>query len=339
MGLMPSDKYPYSLTVDSKSKYALPPFGDTDNHHQPSSSPDPSAHKPFALATADKHTDYLFMSSPSTVCPIGFQTALQHKAAQTRELRHLWSPVSDELVALGFDPVSYAAKPEFDLSDICFVYYEVLAYKYYWGKLPDKISEDLFDRLHKLASIEFSNFFESDNYVRLFTHELSQDILTGFETASSTKQSKSKVLYRLLSGHDSTIFALQMAFNRTSHQCLVDKANGTQVSGECLGLPEFASSWLFELRRHNQSKQYFVKLLNDGKTVTGLCPSQSADNPYCSYSEFRTLITDNLQFKPNKRMDYLRYCGNPLLLESVQTKSPTKRMLSSFWSVDWWRHI
>jgi Histidine phosphatase superfamily (branch 2) len=312
MGLIPSTQYPYNLTVESNSKYILPPFGEMVTDWN-SAWALPSGYRPFPMIVKSTNIDLFFFSSPTVACPNAANISQIFKRNKSSELRKLWKPISDELVGLGFDPKKLLGMNEFTLSIIASLYDEIKSYKYYYGKLPDKISEDLFERLKRLANIDFSNYFESEKYVRLFTHEVSQEILAGFESASKQNSTKKSPLFRLFSGHDSTLFAFNMAFNQTSHKCLVEKANGTTVTGKCLGLPEFASSWLFELRRQKSSGEYFVKILNDGVPVGGLCSNSSSGSVYCQYSEFIKLFRQELEFKNSSTGDYIDYCGNQWL--------------------------
>src|SRR3990167_9273931 len=171
MGLIPSDKYPHNLTVDSKSKYTLPPFGDLTADWN-STSALPFGYRPFPMTVKSTNIDLFFFSSPSIACPNAINKSTTFKRKRSDELRSLWKPVSDELISLGFDPKKLINMDEFNLLVIGSLYDEVKSYKYYWGKLPDQISESLFERMHKLASIEFSNFFESKEYLMLFTHEV-----------------------------------------------------------------------------------------------------------------------------------------------------------------------
>lgn len=87
------------------------------------------------------------------------------------------------------------------------------------------------------------------------------------------------------SAHDNNLALIEGGLNFTDYHCLLEqKFFGFTNSKNCLGLPKFASSLIFEL--HEEHGKYFIKILHDG-TPLNLCDKSST---VCDYDEFRERI-------------------------------------------------
>ena len=291
------------LSVDTTSKYTLPPFKGVQSALTNSSAL-PQAYRPLPYQIRPINQDYLFMPSMYTYCVKANDQITKQKATTYSKYQPLFSDLSKQVAAAGFDSQKYVGTAEWSLNDVAQVYDEFKSYKNYYGKLPDGVSNDLFQKLSQASNVNFAILFPDQKAMRALSDGMARKIVEGMDNFISGNL-KRKV--RIFSGHDTGVYSHYLLFNLTDLQCNLDIFTKGQASRPCESTPEFASSFIYELNQKTGTQDYYVRMLLNGKPMT-IC-NENEQQYYCKYDLFKKTFGDRLFFDPDS---FVSYCGNPL---------------------------
>lgn len=291
------------LTVDSASKFTLPPFKGTQSALTNTSAL-PRAYRPLPYQIQPINQDYLFMPNMYVYCDKAKAQIKVQMASNYAKYQPLFSDLSKQVAAAGFDSKKYVGTAEWSVNDVAQVYDEFKSYKNYYGKLPDNVTDELMQKLYLAANVNFPLLYPDESVMRLIADGMGRNIVQGMEDFISGKF-KRKV--RVFSGHDSGVYSHYLLYNLTDLQCNLDMFTKGQTSRPCEPIPEFASSFIYELTQKTGTQDYYVKVLLNGKPLA-IC-DQNEQQYYCKFDLFKKTVGDKLYFNSGS-LD--SYCGNPL---------------------------
>lgn len=309
MGLFPTGLYDVNISVAPESPMVLADFEGTQNELAGNPAL-PNAYAPFPLIVNTDYIDNLFMPVEEA-CPVMFKTMVETRQKLSAKNADLITAVSDMLAQAGYDPKKLVSKDSFSADDINWIFDETYAYRNFYDKLPDNITQEIYDKMEKLASIHFIAMFgEGAQLSKIHSHQMALEILGGMKQWTDGKiQTPAK--FRLFSGHDTNILGWAAGLGLGSFECLTDIARGKTPTVPCFSIPKFASSFIFELRKSSDTQEFFVKPLLNGKVVE-ICPSQKeSPQKLCKFAEFESIIKQKLTWGGD---DYLAQCGNKMLI-------------------------
>ena len=147
--------------------------------------------------------------------------------------------------------------------------------------------------------------FPTEKLTRLVADAIARDFV---ESMERTISGNSKLKFRLYAGHDTGVYSHMMLYNMTDLDCLIDiYVNGT-TKRPCEPIPDFASSFIYELVK-DTSGNFFVRTLLNGKAVK-ICDNSTGDL-YCKFEDFKHTVSNRLYYTDDDKDDF---CGNPLRL-------------------------
>lgn len=291
------------LSLDTNSKYALPPFANPQSSFSNTSAlPRALRVLPYQVNSVD--LDYLFMPSMYSSCGKVSKVVEEQKNDLYTKYSSLFNDLSDQVNAAGFDSKKYANSNKWSLNDLSQLYDEMRSYENYYGKLYSGLPQDLYNKLYLAANINFPILFPTETATRLMADGAARQIIKGMENYISGSNTKTKL--RIFSGHDTGIYSHMLLYNLTDLQCNLDIFTKGSASRKCENIPEFASSFLYELNK-DPSGQFYVKVLLNGTPLI-IC-DENSDVYYCKYDKFKETFQKKLFFNQGSFEDY---CGNPL---------------------------
>jgi len=291
------------LTVDTNSKFAVPPFKGAQSALTNSSAL-PRAYRPLPYQILSLDQDYLFMPNMYAYCAKANQLVINQRQAIYSKYQPLFSDLSNQVAAAGYDSKKYVGTTEWSLDDLSQVHDEFNSYKNYFGKLPDGVSDELFKKLFQASNVNFPILQPDDRAKRALADGMARNVVQGMEDFITGKL-KRKV--RVFSGHDTGLYSHYLLLNLTDLQCNLDIFTKGQASRPCEESPEFASSFLYELNQKTGTQDYYVRTLLSGKPIV-IC-DQNEQQYYCKYDLFKKTLSEKLFFDPD---EFTSYCGNPL---------------------------
>lgn len=258
------------------------------------------------IKTNQYELDFIFMPWFDKSCPkIGTQVAEQYKA-NVKKYKYLTPQVSEDLKKAGFDSKALLYKDSFDLEDLGKIYDELVSNTNSYGRQDNRVSAELFKRLEQVSALEYNFWFDDKNWTRLFLDSLARHVISNMNRRQAEGES---LKYRLLSGHDLNLLALDKVFNLTSVQCQLDVVEKGSTERPCLSLPEYGSSYIFELSTKAQTSEHFVRILRNGNSLK-LC-QENEDGHYCKYSDFQRLMESSVFYQNSDKDDV---CGNSYIV-------------------------
>ena len=318
MGLYPTGLYDLKISVSSQSQMVLADFEGTQNELAGEWAL-PNSYAPFPIITNSDIIDNLFMPVEDA-CPTMFEMINAFRRTLDEKYLDLTKPVSDKLKAAGYDSKKLLNKDQFTLNDIAVIFDETFAYRNFYDKLPDGITEEIYDKMDKVANVDFLGMMGKDTFWKLHAHRMATEILTGMKQWVDGK-TNTPPKFRLFSGHDTNVLAWMAGLGLTSLECQTKRARGETVSGSCLDIPPFASSIVLEIRRSAESQQLLVKPLLDGKIIK-ICKSQEeSSSELCRMEEFEEITKSKLVW-PGTQKNFLKACGNKYLLTDYPDEKP-----------------
>ena len=139
MGLYPTGLYDLKISVSSQSQMVLADFEGTQNELAGEWAL-PNSYAPFPIITNSDIIDNLFMPVEDA-CPTMFKEMIDNKAKISSSYSDLAKTVSDMLIQAGYDPNKLVARDSFSLDDMTWIFDETFAYRNFYDKLPDGITE------------------------------------------------------------------------------------------------------------------------------------------------------------------------------------------------------
>ena len=290
------------FTLRADSVYGLPPWkGLTMSFVNQSALP--QAYRPIPYKITNPEVDYFFFPKMYDLCPTANKSFATEQANLMNKYNYLVEDLSNQLIAAGLNPKVYFNQDKYTIDTIALIYDELKSYLNYYGKLYPGVSPALFDKMFKIANINFQMLFPTEKLTRLVSDAIARDMVEGMER---TINGQSKLKFRLYAGHDTGVYSHMMLYNMTDLDCLVDWfVNGT-TKRPCEPIPDFASSFIYELVK-DTSGNYFVRTLLNGKAVK-ICDSNTADL-YCKFEDFKAAVSSKLYYTDDDKDDF---CANTL---------------------------
>ena len=288
------------FTLQNGDQKGLPPW----ENLQASFSNDsalPQAFRPFPYSVLSEQIDYMFFPSMLKSCPNANQYGQKLTNEKVAKYSYLVKSIGEELNAAGYNSKKFYNE-EWTVNTVSYLYDEFKSYFNYYGKLYGGISQDLFDRMFRIANLNFKFLFADEKMERLMSDAVARDIIAGMDDKIA---GTSKLRFRLFAGHDTGVFNHMLRFNLTDEQCMLDLIEKGKTTRRCEDIPDFASSFLYELATDINGK-YFVKVLLNGKPFQ-VCDKD--DQFYCDYATFKAKMSEMLFYDAEDKLDF---CANPL---------------------------
>jgi hypothetical protein len=297
-------------TLSANDHKGVPPFeGMTETYVNTSALPD--SFRPFPFLVSNVETDYLFFPSMLQTCPIASKYSNDLNLKKITSYNYLLTKLDGELKSAGFDPKKLYNKDNYDINLVAFLYDEMKSYYNYFGEYYQGVSQDLFNRIYRVANLNFKVLFPDEKMERLMSDGVARDLMDGLQ---AVVDGKSKLKFRMFSGHDTGLWNHMLRYNLTDEQCLLDQiVNGT-TPRPCEDMPDFASSFLYELAKKNN--QFYVRILYNGQPFK-VC-SENEDTYYCKFDTFKATVEDLLFYNEGDKIDF---CGNSLARNYQQNTS------------------
>lgn len=339
---------------DFNQKLLIPPFPmKGDPYTNASGSALPYQFRPLPYKVNSNVFDFIFMANMVEACPVSTKKSFEIRDELLRKEATLGEACAQMVKNAGF-PASLYNEKEWDINNLALFYDEMTSYRNYFGKFYKnessgaEITQPIYDELERVANLNFASLYPDDRTRRIFSFASFEKIVNSIDGfINGTEASK----FRLLSGHDTGLFAHQMAFNMSSFDCYKDWIKKDSPKPNCHRIPGFASSFLYELAQKSKSTDakttskkeetepksddpadYYVKVILNGQTVTSvLCPkeAQSGNSEYCKWPALKQVMNESLSYN-YKYDDFDSYCGNEYL---ENYKKNTQDFLKNLWIV------
>lgn len=290
-----------TYTLNSNDHKGLPPFAMLTETYVNSSAL-PESFRPFPFTVSSVETDYLFFPSMMSTCPTANKYSGDLNAKKIANYNYLVDKLDGDLKAAGFDPQKLYNKAKYDINLVSFLYDEMKSYFNYFGEYYQGITQDLYNQIYRITNLNFKVLFPDEKMERLMSDGVARDIIDGLQ---AVVDGKSKLKFRMFSGHDTGLWNHMLRYNLTDEQCLLDLIVNKTTPRPCEDMPDFASSFLYELATKNN--QYYVRILYNGSPFK-VC-DKNEDNFYCLYDNFKAKVQELLFYNDGDKTDF---CGNPL---------------------------
>lgn len=271
----------------------------------------PHGYRPLPYIIESPELDTVFFPSMYHYCPNAQKYQQKIQAEKMAKYKPLISDLAQKVTELGYDPKTYFQSDSYNIDTLSFFFDEAKVYYNYKGTYMNDMSPDLLQKLAIDTNLNYAWLFPDEKLQRLISDGIARKIVAGMETFIS---GKSHVTFRMFSGHDTGMFANLLRFGMTNEDCLLQKLQGKKVEN-CEDVPEFASSFLYELNKKND--QYFVRMLYNGKPVK-IC-SKNQDDFYCTFDDFKAVLQEKLYYNDNDRVEF---CGNPESVINKENEDP-----------------
>lgn len=246
----------------------------------------------FPIATDTAYLDFFFTVDVS--CP-NFNSLM---ATGRKDIDPIYNklvqPTCDKLQQYGFSPQQFG-QDTCNLTMIEGAYDCLIANQFYNGQNEPGMSDDFYTELANAKTINSVLTFPTDQTINLFTDKISRSIIDGMNDKIA---GKTKLKYRVFSGHDTTLLPLMMKLDLTSLACLKN-VYPNKVDPNCQTHPPYASSLIFELVT-DPNNNYFVRILFNGAPVAAICDNP-ADQYYCDFDSFKTEFGNRMYIKTSCR--------------------------------------
>ena len=290
-----------AYTLSTSDSKGLPAFdGITETFVNASALP--RAFRPFPYSVSSLQIDDHFFPSMFETCPIANKYSSELTKNKIATYGSLITQLDKDLKAIGLDPKNIFNTTNYNINSVALLYDEMKSYLNYFGQYYQGVTSDIFTRMYRIANLNFKLLFPDEKMERLLSDGVARDIVEGLQgVVSGTSQLK----FRLFSGHDTGLFTHMLRYNLSDEQCLHDLVvNGTS-SRPCRDIPDFASSFIYELAKKND--EYYVRILYNGEALK-ICDLNEGDL-YCKFDNFKAMVVDKLYYNDG---DKTGFCGNPL---------------------------
>lgn len=297
------------FTLTNGDPKGLPPFDNLQVAFSNSSAL-PLAYRPFPYEVISQEIDYKFFPTMFQTCPNAQDYANKLTSEKQDKYAYLVKSIADRLAAAGFDGQKLYGSA-FDVNTVALLYDEFKSYFNYYGSIYPGISADLYHDMYLISNLNFKFLFADEKMERFMSDAIARDILAGIERAV---KGQSRLKFRMFSGHDTGVWNHMLRYGLVSEQCILDKiVNGSTIL-PCKAIPEFASSFIYELAQ-NADGHYFVRVLLNGKPFH-VC--EKDDDFFCTFEDFKQAMSSKLFYLEDDLVDF---CGNPLVTTFTHNNS------------------
>ena len=303
------------MTIPNNSPFGLPPWQGLSVSFSNFSAL-PRAYRPFPYQTMTPDIDFFFFPSMFATCPNVDAQVKQETKNLVNQYNYLVTDLSTQLINAGFDPSTWYNQSTWTIDIIALFYDEMKSYLTYYGTYYNNLPEALFNKTYLIANLNFNFLFPQEKYFRMFANGIGQDILSGLQAVVNGKSPKK---FRMYSGHDTGVWAHMNLLNLTSRECLLDLIQTGSTTRPCQLMPDFASSFLYELNTIGGS--YYVRILLNGNPIA-FCPGLA--DPYnCPFNVFSSTFSNMVFFNG----DFQAACGNTMLATYAKNNADHKPLV------------
>lgn len=294
-----------SITTPNNNKFFLPPFEGVD-YKWPESDVGslPFKFRSIPMTIPSKEFDFHYLSGYDTTCPNADLYSKKFDPEAHKKYEYLVNDVGKELEAKGFSPKKPYNIEKWNVNATALFSDEMITYLNYYNEYYPKMDARLMELIFRIHRVKFTCEFDDPKIIRLRSDRVARGILQGMEDYISGNSKKRFIFY---SGHDTGVHSHIILSGLTNLQCMVDKAQGKSVTGNCEDIPDFAAQFLYELVIKDNS--YFVRTLYNGKLFS-FCDNAKE---YCPFEEFKKAYAEKLFMDPE---EFDKFCGNPYVENS-----------------------
>ena len=304
-GLFPEDTGETISTPNSKELYS-PPFQGVD-YDWPESDTGavPFKFRLIPLTIPSEDMDYYFFPNMIKNCPKAGKYSEEFDPKVHKKFDYLleMNKLGDRLEARGFKSEEIYKILLWNTNVTALFSDEMITYRNYYGKFYKDFDGKLMEDVFRIHNVKFTVEFNETRILRLRGDKVARGILQGMEDFIDDKPGKK--VFRLYSGHDTGVHSHILLSGLTSLECMVQKAEGKSVTGECEDIPDFAAQFLYELA--TSDGQYFVKTIYNGK-VFSICEKGLE---YCPFDRWKKKYAEMFFMDPD---EFDEFCGNPYIL-------------------------
>lgn len=262
----------------------------------PSNAALPSLTRVFPIQTTDYLKDFFFFVRGYKVCKKAEKIRLETEKKQKSFCDDLKDTI-DKLKSSKIDIEKVTGEKEWNCTSLAIFYDRVRSYYYLNQKFPEGISKEFYEEVERAFAVTWSNSdWSNPTLLKLRTTKIISRISEAFKARAEEKNLKLKFL--MFSGHDSTVYPIQAGYGLTNPECLL-KAYKEKKSGDtegCRAAPGFGSSFVWELAKEKNTKNFFVKMLLNGKPVN-FCKEAKVEGAdfYCPLEIWNRKSFENLR--------------------------------------------
>ena len=300
LGLYPpgptaGDKVSTSQTGDGL-KYMSPPGDEVPDvvfNNQTFPSALPSGVRVFPILNF-QNIDYMFLHNGRETCP-GMGSLKSQIDPKTASDTLDVTETAKQMEAAGLKAEIIFGQSTWTTDLLDKFFDQARAYLYYKGEQFPGMTEDLYTQTRMIASWHFSGEMSGGPKVAKFhTTTISEQLLVNMNNKINGTNSKLK--YLMFSGHDSTVYPFMHAHKIINGTCSKQMyetymLNKTVIK-DCQFLPEFSSSFLWELNKNSVDGEYYVRVLYNAQPIHFCQDNQ--DDYYCKFSDFEAEVQSRL---------------------------------------------
>jgi len=217
MGLFPLGIGDNITDIRKNSTHVLPPFAGVDTTFDGEKLfALPHGFKPFPYVVTSPQIDLMFLPAMHLSCPDGNSMANRKTLDLHNKYSYLMSNLSQELTEAGWDPQKFFQIENYTIERTALLYDEMKSYLNYYGTFPSGMNAILFEKLKKVANLNFNLVYSDEKITRLFSNGVARQLIEGMKSVIYGTSSAKFFLY---SGHDLGIYSHLLLYKMTSLEC------------------------------------------------------------------------------------------------------------------------
>lgn len=306
MGIFPiSDR---DTVIEGFEVLKDPPFEPITVDRLDSKNALPHKQKPFNLQVESEESDFLFLPNIGKLCPkfTAFTKQLFSKLFRGLKAKDL------EFVVLrlrkSLRHIEFFGKEiqEIQEDHLTAIYESAMAEYYYTGEALKRFNNESLDILNLAEGMRIlGKTLKVRKEVKIYNHHKLKTIIQQFDIVQNISNYNKK--FMLMSTDTTNMLALLRAFNKTTYDCMSLRLRDKNLTetDNCLLTPKPASSLVMEMLFHSTRKEYFVRMLYNGKTLK-VCDQGKLS--FCPYKQWKKEMQEYYMAD-----NYFDLCGNDKL--------------------------
>lgn len=189
-----------------------------------------------------------------------------------------------------------------DLKKIFFWYDTIASYIYYFGYDPRQMRDEVVERFNLLQSSFLFGMFNSDDFIKLYTTKIAEEIYREFSTRANKRNEENrfdKLKYLAFSSNEMTLAGMITGLGMSDSLCNLEKVYQNFTERKCKNSPDYASNILFELSR--KEGELYVRTFYNRKRVN-FCTGREE---YCPLNDFLEILDERMITER-----FAEICGN-----------------------------
>lgn len=274
---------------------------------------------PQSIDVKEKKKDKLFLNDPHYACPRAANKLSNASKEGDIEISKLSQDLVEKIKKHGIDQTKFNDEYNLTSNQIYHLGSYITMYKYYFGILPPKVTDELQNEITFIQNMAYSNRFADKEGSKFQTTNISKFVEDKFKQAMGNFEDEQQYYkYMALSGHDTSITPFQINLGLTNYSCWAQKYKNSKESNNknktnsktCQPIPLPTANIIWELSRKQDKEkiQFYVRMQYNGMPLDQQCKNKILGN-YCEFSSWEE--ANNKYFIYNG--DYNSFCGKHLI--------------------------